>query len=256
MSFISLLNRKLGGARDFVRRRLHERIIPGREIGERIKIYDLVYPLRYDILVRADFIRFLAENEQLPTSDIGMMLEHPAARAYQAWFKEVAVRRFSSEIYNDHLLVQERFRERVEKVRRLWESITSQGFDHSTPVRLGGGRDIIDVNGKIIDASYFAGDGCHRTACLLVMGKAVLEPEEYEVLWTPTFRPLDNTAILIEKLPIGMAVYLSYISDAYCEGRPLATAEDLMTDVREHSPAKLTEVESVLRHDLPLLHYP
>ncbi len=256
MSFSSLLIRKAKGLPRAVRRRWQETHVSGLEIGQRIRIYDLVCPLRYDISVRADFIRFLVDNAYLSTADFDAISEHPATKAYYTWFKEVAVRRFLPEIYHDDNRVHERFYERFMNVQALWASMRSQGFDHTYPVRLTSGNLVHEVNGKTVDTSFFAGDGCHRIACLLVMGKDVLEPEEYEVVSRAELRPLDNTALLLDKIPISMSDYLSFISRGYCGGRRLASADEALIYVEEHSPDRFAELKNVFRYDLDHLRQP
>lgn len=243
-------SRKLDAVLRAFRRRFNEKRISGFEIGKRIRIYDVICPLRYDILVRVDFIEFLGKNKQLSATDMGAILDNPSARAYESWFREVAIRRFLPEIYHDDVQVRERFIERVRGVKELWESISSIGFDVAHPIRLRSGNSIQEVNGKRVGTSVFAGDGCHRIACLVVMGKEFLEPAEYEVALSAKFQPLDNTAILIDALPITMPDYLSFISRGYCRGRALATANEALAYVEEHDPGRLGELNSVFQHDL------
>lgn len=250
ISYPTFLIRKFKGIRVAVNRRWREKRISGVEIGEQVKIYDLVCPLRYDILVRANFIALLAENDALSASDLGNLLEYPAVRAYQTWLKEVEVRRFFPEIYHDENRIRERFYERVQNVQKLWKSMCSRGFDYSHPIKLKSGKLVREVNGKTVGASIFAGDGCHRIACLLVMGKSVLEPNEYEVTLSAELQPIDNTKILLEKLPISMSDYLSFISCGYCGGRPIVNADEILAYVEEHSPHRLAELKIILQHDI------
>lgn len=250
MSFSSTLGRKINSLRAAVRRRGFEKRISGLEIGKQVRIYDIVCPLRYDILVRAEFIEFLANNDGLLATAREAILESPAARAYEVWFREVAILRFSPEIYHDGNQVRQRFAIRVEKTKRLWESISLNGFDSAHQIKLRSGKSILEVNGKSVSGPFFAGDGCHRIACLLVMGKKYLEPKEYEVALWPKFQPLDNTALLIDKLPITVSDYLTFISRGYCEGQTLATANEAVAYLEKHDPDRLTELKSILEHDL------
>ena len=250
MPVSSSLIRKFKSIPAGISRRWHEKRVSGLEIGERIKIEDLVCPLRYDILVRVDFISFLADNDGLSTSDFRTLLETPVARAYQTWFKEVFVPQVLPEIYHDDDQIRKHFYARVENARNLWESMSTQGFDYQHPISLRSGSLVQEVNGKTFDTSFYAGDGCHRIACLLVMGRKYLEPKEYEVVTRPELHPVDNTAILLEKLPISMSEYLSFISRGSCEGRTLAAAVDALAYVEQNSPSRLAELKRVFRHDL------
>ena len=224
--------------------------VSGDELGKRIRIFDIVCPLRYDILVRAEFIELLAKNEELLASELEELLEHRAARSYAVWFREVCIKRFASEIYDDKKLVRQRFVIRVEKTKRLWESIHLTGFDAAHPITLRSGKSILQVNGKKIGASLFAGEGCHRIACLLVMGKKYLEPNEYRVAIQSKFQPLDNTALLLDKLPISVADYLQFISRGYCAGQTLATPNEAVAYLEENDSDRLPELKSIFEHDL------
>lgn len=248
-TFRSKINRRLHR----VRGRLTDRFVSGLEIGKQIRIFDIICPLRYDILVRADFIELLAENDKICAFELEEILEHRAAQSYSVWFREVCIKRFFPEIYHDKNLVRQRFAIQVEKTKRLWESVSLNGFESAHPITLQSGKSILEVNEKKIGASLFAGDGCHRIACLWVMGKKYLEPKEYRVRMHTKFQPLDNTALLIDKLPITVSDYLTFISGGYCEGQTLATANEAVAYLEEHDPDRLTELKSILEYDLSRL---
>lgn len=236
-----------------IRRRWIDERIPGREIGKTLGIYDIICPLRYDVVVRANFIEMLAANEDLLAAEFEALLEYPATQAYEVWFREVCVRRFFPGIYGDEIKVRQAFRERVEQTRHLWTSVSANGIDPSQPISLSSGKRIGIVNGKLIGATIFAGDGCHRMACMLVLGKDALQPHEYEVVRSTNHTPLDNTAILIDALPLTQPDYLAFIAKSYCTGENLATADEILDYVKANGPARLAELESVFEYDLPRL---
>lgn len=250
MSLLPSLGSKINRWLLRVRRRWMGNLVSGVEIGKQIRIYDIVCPLRYDILVRANFIELLSKNDKILESELEEILEHRAAQSYAVWFREVCIKRFAPEIYHDKNLVRQRFAIRVEKTKRLWESISLNGFDSAHPIRLRSGKSILGVNGKSVSEPFFAGDGCHRIACLLVMGKKYLEPKEYEVALSTEFQPFDNTALLIDKLPITVSDYLTFISRGYCEGQTLATANEAVAYLEKHDPDRLTELKNILEYDL------
>jgi hypothetical protein len=237
-----------------VQRRWHEKRVSGLEIGQQLRIYDLVCPLRYDILVRAEFIRLIAANDNLMADENSEIVRSQAAHDYEVWFREVEILRFFPELYHDEQQIRARLAMRVQNLKKLWESISSRGFDAAHPIRLRGGESIMEVNGKSVSGPYFAGDGCHRIACLIVMGKEYLEPEEYEVALSTKFQPLDNTAILLDKLPVTRQDYLSFISRGYCGNQSFASENDILADLEKHNPGRLDELKSILRHDLSRLN--
>jgi hypothetical protein len=192
----------------------------------------------------------LRDHWALYTSDLDEFLNCPQAIAYYIWFHEIACARFIPQIYGDEKLVKPAFIKRVHETARLWRSIDRDGFDSSRPIRLQSGRSIRSVNGKRIDSAYFAGDGCHRMCCLYVIGQTRLEPEHYQVLVHRDFQPLDNTAMLIERLPLARATYLKFISRFYCDGLELDSQDEILQYATYMKAHLLPELESVLSFDL------
>jgi hypothetical protein len=250
MSLFSQLFLNLKGKIKRGKKKSGERLVSGTEIGERIKVYDLICPLRYDIQIRGEFIRFLAENSYLSEDDVDVILEAPAAQRYQTWYRDIAYRRRNPAHSHDENHFREHFRKRVRNVQELWKSMSTKGFDYSHPIRLKSGEVIREVNGKSFETRFYAGDGCHRIACLLIMGKEVLEPKEYEVIISQEFSPLDNTAVLLDKLSISMSDYLSFISQGYCGGHKIESAEQALAYVERLCPNRLEELKNVFRYDL------
>jgi hypothetical protein len=233
--------------------RYRDRIIPGSEIAESIDIDRLMYPLRYDLWVRIEFIRLLRDEWALYHDDLSGFLDRPPSRAYYVWFKEVRCARYLPQVYRDERLVKLAFVERVHETARVWRSIERDGFDSSNPIRLGSGRSIRSVNGKTINSAYFAGDGCHRMSCLYVAGRTRLEPDQYDVRVRRNFEPLDITAILVKQLPLERIAYLQFISRFYCDGLKLDSVDRILQHVASHKAELLPELESVFAYDLPRL---
>lgn len=232
-------------------RRYGQDIVRGREIGEAIDIGRLICPLRYDLWVRIEFIGLLRDQWALYTQDPAAFLERPESQRYFIWFREILCARYRPGIYRDAQLLKEAFVERVDETARLWASIEQNGYDSSKPIRLRSGRSIRSVNGKVMTTSYFAGDGCHRMACLYLKGQTRLEPDQYEVQIDRVCRPLDNTAILARHIPLDRAAYLKFIAGFYCGGQELDSPDQIVQHVAHHKPDLLPELKSVLAFDLP-----
>jgi hypothetical protein len=231
--------------------RPHGQVVPGRELGDGVEIGRLACPLRYDLCVRIDFIRLLRQEWSLYQSNLPDFLRRPESQAYFIWFRDVATARFQPELARDQTRLRSVFVDRVHETAGLWQSIQSNGYNPATPIQLRAGRNVQPVNGKLVNTSYFAGDGCHRLACLFVSGQTSLRPEQYEVKIQDSFHPLDNTAVLIRHLPLAKATYLRFISGFYC-GQELNTAEAIVAHVASNAPHLLAELESVLNFDLPI----
>ena len=237
-----------------VQRRVARRraeILPGIEFAKSVDIGRLISPLRYDIWVRIEFIRLLRDAWSVYTGDLQQFLERPESHAYYVWFHEVFCARYKPQIYGQEKLVRHAFVERVRDTAALWESIDGQGYDPSRPIRLESGRSIRSVNGKVIDSTYFAGDGCHRMSCLFLMGQTRLEPGQYNVRVHRSFQPLDNTAVLLKHLPLDRTTYLTFISRFYCrDGLELKSADEILQHVARERPNLLPELKSVIAFDL------
>lgn len=231
--------------------RFRQEIVPGTEIGEAIDIGRLMCPLRYDLWVRIEFVRLLRDERALYTDDLPGFLNRPQSEAYYIWFKEVRCALYRPEIYRNEKRVKAEFIQRVHDTAALWSSIERNGYDRSTPIRLGAGRSIRSVNGKSINSTYFAGDGCHRMSCLYVTGRTRLQPEDYEVQVRQEFEPLDITAVLIQQRSLDRTTYLHFLSRFYCNGSQFDSADQILQHVAFENPDLLAELESVLAFDLP-----
>lgn len=231
--------------------RYRQEVVPGIKIAKTIDIGRLICPLRYDLWVRIEFVRLLRDEWTLYSDDLPGFLDRPQSRAYYVWFKEVRCALYHPQIYRNEERVESEFVTRVQETAALWKSIERNGYDRSTPIRLGSGRSIRSVNGKTINATYFAGDGCHRMSCLYVTGQTRLEPEDYEVQVRREFEPLDITATLVQRLPLDRASYLRFLSRFYCDGLQLDSADRILRQVASEKPDLLAELESVLAFDLP-----
>jgi hypothetical protein len=233
--------------------RYRQEILPGTEIAKAIDIDRLMCPLRYDLWVRIEFIRLLRDQWAHYTDDLTGFLDRPQSRAYRVWFKEVRCALYSPQIYRNEELLQAEFINRVRQTAALWRSIERDGYNRSTPIRLGSGRSIRNVNGKTINSTYFAGDGCHRMSCLYVAGQTRLKPEDYEVQVHPDFEPLDITAMLVRQLPLSRTAYLDFLSRFYCSGSQLPSTDQIRQYVASEQPELRAELDSVLAFDLPNL---
>jgi len=224
--------------------------VSGSVIGQTIDIDRIICPLRYDIRIRIDFLRLLRDEWQMHEDDFDTFRQQPEARAYFAWFKGVRCARYHPEALGDPAGLESLFGERVRQTARLWQSVVKDGFDTAKPIRLGSGLLISTVNGKVIQGRFFAGDGCHRIACLYLTGVRRLEPNHYQVAFRPRFVPLDNTAMLIDAKALDVRDYLAFISQFYCDGEELATVDLIREYVLRHKPQMSGELDTVLEYDL------
>lgn len=214
-----------------------------KKAGDRvIDIAELISPLRYDVLVRAQFFAFLQER---PAGESDAALVTAATtEPYAVWFREVAMARFRPWVLEDPHLLRESFGERVLSSRALLRSFQARGYDPSSPVtlRVTSGVQRSDT-GAPIRRTVHVGDGGHRLALLLQAGSA-LEPSMYRL--DPRPMPLiDNTAVLHRALGLSDTAYLAFIARAYTPD-PVPDLTTLRAVVAAQGPESRAELEGVL----------
>jgi len=139
--------------------RLGDDVVPGTVVGQAIDIDRIIFPLRYDICIRVDFLRLLRDEERLYEDDLDAFLNLPAAQAYFTWFRDVRCFTYRPRLLHDVSGLKAAFVRRVRQTAELWQSVERNGFDNTHPIRLASGRSIENVNGKVINSTVFAGDG-------------------------------------------------------------------------------------------------
>ena len=173
------------------------RWLPQDEIGGPLSIRSLVYPLRYDILVRKGLYDLYAANRELCRRDPESFLDLAEQHPYHVWFTRVLLVRFPQAGADSPGGVRRLFARRVESALALRDSIAADGFDPARPIEPFTGRTILPADsGRVLHRKYFAGDGCHRLACLMSLGHEVLPQEFVRVRCYRRLVPIDNTALL------------------------------------------------------------
>jgi hypothetical protein len=225
------------------------RFVAGEEFGEEIRIDSLICPLRYDIIVRADFLAYYEQHRDVYAHDFKAFLAHPVAGAYfTTWFSDAS--RSRPQLARDRVAVQKEYESRVHRAVRLFDSLHSSGFDSRHPIELRSASTIHHERGKHIRRRFYAGDGCHRLAFLLSQGIKSLAPSQYRVLMFDEFRPRDNTYLLLGKVLRDEAQYCRFISKYYCDGKEIDQPDSILEHVMGNCPSLLDEVSSVMREDL------
>jgi hypothetical protein len=224
---------------------------PGREA---IPIDQLVSPLRYDIVVREQYFAVLRDQRALAEEDFEAFMELSRQQPYFTWFTRVVVPSGNHpEMVHDAERVDAAFERRVRRSIQLHDAFESSGYDRRRPIILRTGHRIAPTStGKRLARRIYAGDGCHRLACLRMTGVEVLEPGMYRLHVAQVFTPHDATAALIGPMAISRRDYLSFLSLSYAD-RELSSEEALLDHVRSTDPDRLPEIEEVIAVDSPLL---
>jgi hypothetical protein len=169
--------------------------------SEPVAIAPLVSPLRYDVLVRAEFFDAV---EAAPDPDAPEFVAAAAASDYGTWFRVVAIPRFRPELVGDVPGVEAAFAARVRAAVTLWRNFCVDGFDRHHPVTLRRpAPGATSTSGRPVDRELYLTDGCHRLALLLRSGHTALGPGEYRIGRRRLALLRDNTAALVPLLAPG-----------------------------------------------------
>ncbi|HEY1383986.1 MAG TPA: hypothetical protein VGF43_10245 [Dongiaceae bacterium] len=219
-----------------------------------VDIERLISPLRYDVVVRKRFFDLLQDERALYERDPERFVSIAARSGYYTWFEKVYCRRFEPALLRNDPARRAAFRKRVHASARLYSSFEQHGFIANRRIILRTGCEILPADsGKLVSANIFAGDGCHRLALLLKSGIRTIEPAQYVLKVSPRYSPLDNTALLLNALPLSMPEYAAFLSASYSTGRH-ESLEELVDAVGTGRPQRLIELKQVIAADLPSFH--
>jgi hypothetical protein len=201
-----------------------------------IDIAQLISPLRYDVLVRAQFFDLVLEIGEDAYEDLDLVVERAAGSPYHVWWEQVAIPRFFPWIGKDPARLAASFRERVGDSVRLHRSFRARGYDPAHPIVLRGTKSATDSDtGLRIEGRLHVGDGGHRTALLLSAGQ-LLDPAMCLVDWRPRPYLIDNTAILVPALGVGREDYVRFLAAGY-GASATGDLDTLLADLRGRDAA-------------------
>jgi len=237
-----------------LRRAAHRLMADATHPGvEPVRIGDLVSPLRYDVLVRAQlFEMFAAEPDVLagPPEDL---VRRAAAMPYRVWFELVAVARFKPHLLLDPGALDQAFAVRVAGAASLFRAVERDGFDERRPVLLRrSDHRTRSQPGKPVRPGLQIADGCHRLSLLMCLGWKELPARFYRVDSRPLTHLPDNTARLLGPLGLGIADYAAFLSLRYAEAEH-HQLNHLVRYVANRRPELLGELLGVIAADAPLL---
>jgi hypothetical protein len=221
--------------------------------AEPIDIGKLVSPLRYDVVTRVDFFRFLDANLDLYRRDFRRFSKLAREEPYFMWFERIALPRFRPQLARkDRALVLHHFDDRLRRSHALWVSFLRVGLDPRNPMTLRTPHpEARTESGLQIERRFHLGDGCHRLALLMATEERLLPPNVYRIDRRPQRVILDNTAVLVRALDLGEVRYARFLSLHYADQQH-DDLDSLVRDVRNRRPSQLNELCSVIRrHRLP-----
>jgi hypothetical protein len=228
--------------------RLHPRLRPGDGL---VDIDRLISPLRYDVLVREQYLRFLDGRRALHDRDFAAYVALARREPYYAWFRAVAIHRIRPGTADGGEDLEAAFRERLRKTTRLADGFAARGFDPQYPIILrSAGPVAVTATGKAVAGRLFPSDGCHRLALLRLSGHRQLRPEQYRIRAERGWQPPDNTGTLIGALGLTATEYFEFLSLGYAVGVH-DDEEALLANVA--APSDAGELRRIIAIDRPCL---
>lgn len=214
-----------------------------------ISLGELISPLRYDILVRAEFFDYLADRLDLFDADFDRFTTAATETRYFTWFSQVALTRYRPAHATAREDVMAQFRERLRRSVRLLRSFTACGFDPRFPISLrAAAPGAASETGKTVSRRFQPGDGCHRLALLVRTGELILPAAYYRVAREPRAALIDNTHLLIRDLGLPREEYVRFLSRGYSD-LSFSDAESLVSYVGARFPWRLAELRNVMAID-------
>ena len=216
----------------------HHRLHPQKPLS----IDELISPLRYDILIRRDFLLFVREHQSLYHRDVDAFLDQAMEHAYFGWFKHVLCGRRRPDLLDNPEELRAAFARRAAAAESLLTSVAQRGMDPNYPLLLKTGFIVLpSESGCRVSLPCYLGDGCHRLALMILDGWKELPPEYYRVAYYPVFRPLDNTSRLRKHFDLYGERYIQFLSRGYAD-REFTQGTALLDEVSQHRPERRSEL--------------
>lgn len=211
--------------------------------GQTFLIDELISPLRLDVLVRANFFSFIRRHRELIAQDWDGFIWLARQEPYHVWYNEIVLADFD----HDRRAGDPFFQQRVRRAISLLESWEEHGFKQRWPIQLWRTeRPRPTRSGKLVSREYFLGDGCHRLALLMLHNVTELTEAQIRIVPRLKLSPRDNTSILLSKLRISEADYLSFLARGYGAGGQVSSRAELLAGAPGSS---LTELDAILSVD-------
>lgn len=227
------------------------------ELAEGIDIASLVCPLRYDVLVRRDFLAFYAAHRDLYIADFDAFVDLAKQGSYYIWYMQSEVVRCKRDLLGNEESLEAGFVDRIRAAAALYEAMRERDLVRKFPIILKTAEQLLPPTtdksgpptGKVVSARYFLADGCHRLAFLMAMGYTVLPTIYFRVKCFREFSPFDSTSLLVRSLPINQSTYFAFLSSYYCAPFVFEQREAFLRYISEKRPEFWQEVLSVIHVD-------
>ena len=159
----------------------------------------LVYPFRYDIIMRQRFLTFYDDNKELYFRNREEFLKKSKQEPYYRYF--IGIKGAQNQLkkkYGNDLPLEELFEIRVDNFISLYESIIKNGFSHKRKRRISL-KCPLKVDGIEKEMNdFFIGNGCHRLAILRHLYGVCLSRKFFRRRYFSTLGVVNITATLAQ----------------------------------------------------------
>ena len=178
-----------------------------------IEIRSLYTPLRFDLEIRLNFIRWYEKNKKLFKNNQKDFFKQAKQHLY---FFQHTIIKVSNRNKNWNSRKQENsYKKKVIQFIKLYESIKNSGYKINYPINLYSSSKILPTeSGKIVTRKYYIGDGWHRFASLIALNKPLLL-KYFKIHKVDSYLPRDNTYLYIKEEKLGINTYIRFLSKFY-----------------------------------------
>lgn len=177
-------------------------ILKEMKLTKDILLSSIIVPLRYDIIIREDFISFYLKNKEIYINNFDLFVKKSLNELFYDYFK-IRLAVYRPKLLKDRNMVVKEYKKYVKNFINLFEDIKNKGFDASFPVTL---------HRSIFSNKLYIGDGCHRIACLKFLGYKYLPKEHGKAVVSVFYRPRNNTRMLLDMNLISKVTYKKFTS--------------------------------------------
>ena len=165
-----------------------------------ILLSSIIVPLRYDIMIRENFIYFYLKNKGIYRNDFNSFVDKSLNELFYDYFK-IRMAIYRPKLLKNKDILSKEYEKYVKNFINLFEDIKNNGFDANFPVTL---------YRNIFSNKLYIDNGCHRVACLKFLGYKHLPKEYGKVLVSLFHKPRNITLRLYNRKLISKETYTSF----------------------------------------------
>lgn len=175
--------------------------------SKNIKLNEIIWPYRPDILIRIDFLQWYSENKEKYFTKLTKVLTKEEILKKKVFFEEAKKHPYFLQFtrkcrYRKLNLAKEEsenvYVEGIAALINLLNRIKKNGFDKRQKIQLRRALFLKNPDyGKKIKREYYIGDGCHRFACFAWLYRSTFFPRDlFRIQFKFSLKPVNAFGIL------------------------------------------------------------